>query len=201
MDFFNMRRLRGLAARIQLGKGGPNLKAETGKILVRNAADSGLAILQAATGISGNDLVTKAQLDAVPGGGALKWTTHHGLNQSSTAENFVPHNFLQEATSHNYFQKILCTRACKITAIHIQPRRAIGITDFNTYTADGVYTTATLTFLKGVQIDCDTADIAYEFDFSGDPPLFAKHDLAVIGLDTTDDGPDETTISVDWEAQ
>lgn len=62
-------KLRGTLETIfQIGLSGPQLKNNAGAIEVRNSTDTGFAIARGATAVSGNDLVTFAQL---PSGGGL----------------------------------------------------------------------------------------------------------------------------------
>ncbi len=56
--------LVGTSGNVELGKGGPRLKASGGVVEVRNPGDSALAIARAADGVGPTDVATVAQLEA-----------------------------------------------------------------------------------------------------------------------------------------
>ena len=57
--------LDGIAASVELSKGGARVKNNSGVVEARNNADDALAIMRGADAVGSTDLVTKSQLDAI----------------------------------------------------------------------------------------------------------------------------------------
>lgn len=55
--------LSGIGSNVQLGKGGPRVKDNSGVLEAKNAADNAYAVLRAAAPVGDNDLVTKKYLE------------------------------------------------------------------------------------------------------------------------------------------
>lgn len=59
--------LDGIGSNVEFGNGGPRIKNNSGVMEVKNPADTALAVLGIADGVSANDAATKGQLDAAAG--------------------------------------------------------------------------------------------------------------------------------------
>lgn len=173
-----------------------NVTAPPGTIALRT---NGAAYLkETGTGNTG-----WAELQAGAVAAVEKWSTYHNFNQTSIAENYVPINDLAEATGDDYYHRML-TRGVdsKIVNVCLEPS-AIGCGDtvVRVYEYDRPSSSAVATLLKtSATIDIDGAG-PFDFDFSSDPPLFSANELGGISIDTTGDGPDQTCLRIDWEAQ
>lgn len=65
--------LTGVGSNVELSKGGARVKNSSGVIEGRNSADDAYAIVRGATAVGSNDLVTKAQMDALDVSAAIKF--------------------------------------------------------------------------------------------------------------------------------
>lgn len=75
----------------QLGNGGPNIKASSGVVEARNAADDAYAIIRGADAVGSNDLINKSQLDASIGGAQRVMRFTFGLTDTDST-NTIPAN-------------------------------------------------------------------------------------------------------------
>jgi len=201
----------GVSGGLEIGKGGAFVRSgagtpegavtgSVGDVFLRSDGAAGTSFYVKETGTATN---TGWVAYSAGGGGSSKrkWVTNHGFNQTSISENFIPINNLAESTAADYFMKVLCPLACKITKVVVWPTSAAcGSTDVKAYQYDGPDTGATQNLLKTVNVDMNASQ-AWEFDFSGDPPLYSANELAGISIDTTADGPDQTVCQIHWEEQ
>lgn len=159
------------------------------------------------TSDSGSDVIdtNNTTWGSIGSGGSSKekWSTYHNFNQTSLAENYIPINDLAEATGDDYYHRLITRNvASKILRVVVWPAAiACGDTVIRCYEYDRPQSSAIATLLKtSATIDMNSSS-AFVFDFTGDPPLYAANELGGISIDTTDDGPDQCCIRIDWEEQ
>ena len=67
--------LTGLGANVELAKGGVRVKANSGQVEFKNAADDAMVKVKALDGTASDDVVTKSQLDAVSSSNGMPYVS------------------------------------------------------------------------------------------------------------------------------